>query len=128
MSKARKSSVDPVRRPLTKAHIPYRADDLTHGKKTGVTVREVDRRSDGFEPFGELLTQADGLTPPNARTKRRRRFPSLVPEVDENGEMSMDLDDCMSCFNDRGGDVKMSQLLVSYYSKPKHLFQQCTTA
>lgn len=94
MPMARKSSVDPTRRPLTKAHIPYRADDFTHGKKTGVTVREVDRRSDGFEPFGELLTQADGLTPPNAGTKRRRRSASMIREVDENVEVSMELDNC----------------------------------
>ncbi|KAH8117000.1 Mif2/CENP-C like-domain-containing protein [Phellopilus nigrolimitatus] len=95
MSKARKSSIDSGRRAL-KAHIPYRADDLTHGKKTGVNVREVDRRSDGFESFGEVLTQADVVTPPHMRARRRtisRRSPSPMTEYDENGEMSMELDD-----------------------------------
>ncbi|KAI5116067.1 hypothetical protein M0805_005580 [Coniferiporia weirii] len=93
MSRPRKSSVDNARRPL-KAHIPYRADDLTHGKKTGVNVREVDRRSDGFESFGEVLTQADVVTPPHMHARRRtRRSPSLVAEYDEDGEMSMELDD-----------------------------------
>ncbi|THH12011.1 hypothetical protein EW145_g281 [Phellinidium pouzarii] len=93
MSKGRKSSVDNSRRTL-KAHIPYRADDLTQGKKTGVNVREVDRRSDGFESFGEVLNQADVFTPPHVRARRRNHHStSPVTEYDENGEMSMELDD-----------------------------------
>lgn len=92
MSQSRKSSVDNARRP--KAHIPYRADDLTHGKKTGVNVRVVDRKSDGFESFGEVLTQADVVTPPHLRRRKKgNRSPSPVAEFDENGEVSMDLDD-----------------------------------
>lgn len=98
MSQARKSSIDPTRRGVLKAHIPYRADDLTHGKKTGMTVKYVDRKSDGFEPFGEVLNQADKATPPHVRNKRRhRRSPSPVAELfDENGEMSMELDESTS--------------------------------
>lgn len=96
MSKVRKSSVDGTRR-LIKAHIPYRADDFTHGKKTGVNVREVDRRSDGFENFDDVLTQADAFTPPHRRGKRRNDH-SLTPpdedeEDDEDGEMDMEIDD-----------------------------------
>lgn len=94
MSQTRKSSVDNVRRGVPKAHIPYRADDLTHGKKTGINVKVVDRRSDGFESFGEVLGQADVVTPPNNRTKKgARRSTSPVADYDENGEMSMELDD-----------------------------------
>ncbi len=96
MSQGRKSSINDVRRGAPKAHLPYRADDLTQGKKTGISVKYVERNSDGFESFGELLNQADGVTPPHVRAKRRgRRSPS--PEADredENGEMSMELDNC----------------------------------
>ncbi|EJD02264.1 uncharacterized protein FOMMEDRAFT_86864 [Fomitiporia mediterranea MF3/22] len=96
MSKPRKSSIDGARR-TTKAHIPFRADDLTHGKKTGFNVREVDRRSDGFEKFDDVLNQADAFTPPHMRGRRRNYNRELTPpdedEFDENGEMSMDIDD-----------------------------------
>ena len=98
MSQGRKSSVDNARRG-PKAHIPYRADDLTQGKKTGVNVRVVDRTSDGFESFGEVLGQADVVTPPHVRTRGRgNRTPSPVAGYDETGEMSMDVDDGMSYF------------------------------
>ncbi|KAL5532775.1 MIF2 [Sanghuangporus sanghuang] len=97
MSKARKSNIDGTHRPL-KAHIPYRADDFTHGKKTGINVREVDRRSDGFEKFDDVLTQADAFTPPHLRGRRRANR-SLSPpdeeEDDEDGEMDMEIDDTM---------------------------------
>ncbi|KLO19245.1 hypothetical protein SCHPADRAFT_843935 [Schizopora paradoxa] len=92
MSQGRKSSISDVRRGALKAHVPYRADDLTQGKKTGISVKYVHRNSDGFESFGEVLDQADGVTPPHVRAKRKgRRDPS--PEEDRDGEVSMELDD-----------------------------------
>ena len=79
-----------------KAHIPFRADDQTMGKKTGMNVRVVDRHSDGFESFGEVLGQADDHTPIRVRGKRkstRSPTPDDEEEIDEDGEMSMELDD-----------------------------------
>ena len=93
MSQGRKSSISDVRRGALKAHVPYRADDLTQGKKTGISVKYVHRNSDGFESFGEVLDQADGVTPPHVRAKRKgRREPS--PEEDRDGEVSMEIDNC----------------------------------
>ena len=53
-------------RPL-KAHIPYRGDNPEVGKKTGIAVQHVARRSDGFEPFEQVLQQANGRTPPRPK-------------------------------------------------------------
>ena len=94
MSQGRKVSVDPNRR-ATKSHIPYRADDLGHGKKTGVSVEYIDHNSDDFEPFDKVLTQADAVTPPHRRGRRKKRATSPIPEFDEDGEMSMELDEGM---------------------------------
>jgi centromere protein C len=65
------------------------------GKKTGIKVQQVERKSDGFEPFEELLQQADGRTPP--RPKGRRKSLAMMGRHDEDydeedGEMSMQLD------------------------------------
>ncbi|KAG2067490.1 hypothetical protein BDR04DRAFT_1144288 [Suillus decipiens] len=90
----RKSSIGSRRGP-PKKHIPFRADDLGLGKKTGIAVQYVVRDSDEFEPFDEVIKQADDRTPP--RVKSRKKKPLVVtpvPEVneyDEDGEMSMEL-------------------------------------
>ncbi|KAI9065444.1 hypothetical protein FKP32DRAFT_495726 [Trametes sanguinea] len=96
---ARKSSLGNLRRGPQK-YIPYRADDYQHGKKTGLTVDYVDRMSDEFEPFEKVISQADNRTPfrPNLhRKKRGPKTPVVVheepEEEDEDGEMSMELDD-----------------------------------
>jgi centromere protein C len=91
---ARKSNVGGARREMQKAHIPYRGDNPAVGKKTGIAVRHVERKSDGFEPFEELLQQADKRTPPPLVRARRKKKSMVIEEeeVDENGEMSMDLD------------------------------------
>ena len=74
-----------------KKHIPYRHDDLQHGKRTGMAVGVVDRDSDDFEPFDKILSQADIRTPPRVKgNKRKGVLPSTVYE-DEDGEMSMDM-------------------------------------
>lgn len=93
----RKSSLGGIsRRGPLKAHIPYRGDNPEVGKKTGITVQHVERQSDGFEPFEELLQQADGRTPP--RPKKKRKSLSVAPHQDEDeygddgGEESMQLD------------------------------------
>lgn len=92
---ARKSSIGATRRGLQKAHIPYRGDDPEVGKKTGIAVRHVERKSDGFEPFEDIISQADKRTPPKVKgRKNKQRVPSpLYENEDENGEMSMELDD-----------------------------------
>lgn len=104
---ARKSSVGAARRAPHK-YIPYRADDLQHGKKTGIVVEYVDHRSDEFEPFDKVMSQADQRTPPRVHARKRRtpkpktpRTPA-VQEVDEDGEKSMELEHsewfgCSSC-------------------------------
>ncbi|GLB34534.1 putative centromeric dna binding protein [Lyophyllum shimeji] len=92
---SRKSSVGAARRGPQKAHIPYRGDNPEVGKKTGIAVRHVERKSDGFEPFEELIQQADKRTPPKpkARKKKQSMIPAVEEEFDEYGEMSMELDD-----------------------------------
>ncbi|KAF8163706.1 Mif2/CENP-C like-domain-containing protein [Crassisporium funariophilum] len=95
-SSARKSSVgSALRRGPQKAHIPYRGDNPEVGKKTGIAVQHVERKSDGFEPFDVLMEQADGRTPP--RPKGRKKSLAAVTRQDdyyddEDGEMSMQLD------------------------------------
>lgn len=87
----RKSSLG-TRRGPPRQHIPFRADDLARGKKTGMAVAYVDRNSDEFEPFEQVIKQADNRTPPRIKSKKKRI--SIVPpvaEVDEYGEMSMEL-------------------------------------
>ncbi|KAG6848207.1 hypothetical protein H0H93_002319 [Arthromyces matolae] len=91
---ARKSSLGAARRGQQKAHIPYRGDNPEVGKKTGIAVRHVERKSDGFEPFDELMEQADHRTPPKLKVTKKRKQSIPVPEEepDEYGEMSMDID------------------------------------
>ncbi|KAI8989830.1 Mif2/CENP-C like-domain-containing protein [Trametes punicea] len=95
---ARKSSLGNLRRGPQK-YIPYRADDFQHGKKTGIAVGYVDRLSDEFEPFEKVISQADNRTPFRPQVVRKRRGPKTPvvvqePELDdEDGEMSMELDD-----------------------------------
>ncbi|KAG2749841.1 hypothetical protein P692DRAFT_20832737 [Suillus brevipes Sb2] len=90
----RKSSIGSRRGP-PKKHIPFRADDLGLGKKTGIAVEYVGRDSDEFEPFDEVIKQADNRTPPRVKShKKRAPVVTPVPEVDEydeDGEMSMEL-------------------------------------
>lgn len=94
-SSVRKSSVGLAgRRGPQKAHIPFRADDLEHGKKTGLAVTYVDHKSDDFEPFSEVMQQADGRTPARKKRKSTVTKKTVVEEEvgDEDGEMSMELD------------------------------------
>ncbi|KAF4615347.1 hypothetical protein D9613_002538 [Agrocybe pediades] len=91
-SSARKSSLGgAARRGLQKAHIPYRGDNPEVGKKTGIAVQHVERKSDGFEPFEELLQQAP--SPPRRKKKSvgppDRRYDDYD---DDDGEQSMQLD------------------------------------
>lgn len=91
---ARKSSIGGARRGPQKAHIPYRGDNPEVGKKTGIAVRHVERKSDGFEPFEEIMQQADKRTPPKPKgRKKKSTIPVLDQDLDEDGEMSMELDD-----------------------------------
>ncbi|KZS92465.1 hypothetical protein SISNIDRAFT_455662 [Sistotremastrum niveocremeum HHB9708] len=99
----RNSSVGPsnTRRGPQRNHLPFRADDLNHGKKTGKAVKEVQRDSDDLEPFDQVMSQADYATPPkkatNGRNKGKGRDPTpIVEEEDEeegDGTVSMELDD-----------------------------------
>ncbi|KAG6887569.1 hypothetical protein C0992_011767 [Termitomyces sp. T32_za158] len=90
----RKSSIGTARRGPQKAHIPYRGDNPEVGKKTGIAVRHVERKSDGFEPFDELIEQADKRTPPQLNVAKKRKQSIAAPGVDSDGygEMSMDIE------------------------------------
>jgi hypothetical protein len=96
-SSARKSSVGAARRGLQKAHIPYRGDNPEVGKKTGIAVGHVERMSDGFEPFDQVIQQADNRTPPRPK-RRKKSVPAVVDNGNDNedGEMSMDIEQSMS--------------------------------
>ncbi|KAK7038277.1 CENP-C-C domain-containing protein [Favolaschia claudopus] len=96
----RKSSVGAARR--TKSHVPYRGDDPTVGRKTGITVQHVPLGSDGFEPFDQLMQANDAPIP---RKKARKSLPNRQDddededEDDEDGEMSMDVDSPIQNFS-----------------------------
>lgn len=99
-SSARKSSVSSARRSIQKAHVPYRGDNLEVGKRTGVQIPRIERRSDGFEPFEELLREADKRTPPRVKGIRKSKPAVRQTALDEvDGEMSMDIDDSALSFN-----------------------------
>lgn len=86
-----------------RAHIPFRADELGRGKKTGAPITYVDHRSDEFEPFEQIMSQADARTPPNRGRRRSTLNGNATPrgrgrgmaalEEDGEGEMSMEIDD-----------------------------------
>lgn len=111
---ARKSSLGVNRRALPKAHIPYRGDNPNVGKKTGIAIKHIERKSDGFEPFDEILGQADKRTPPRLKKrkssmagKRYRDWDSDEEDEDdqgydddEYGEMSMDVDSTFSILSE----------------------------
>jgi centromere protein C len=80
--------------PSAKEHIPYRGDNPEVGKKTGIAVQHVERKSDGFEPFDELIQAADGLTPPQRKAMRKSLAAKLLQDEydDEDGEQSMQID------------------------------------
>ncbi|KAJ7102397.1 Mif2/CENP-C like-domain-containing protein [Mycena belliarum] len=70
----------------SKPHLPYRGDDPTVGKKTGINVARVARTSDGYEPFHDLLSQANSRTPP-------RRKKKSIPHGDGDGDEDEQEDD-----------------------------------
>jgi len=91
----RKSSLGNLRRGPQKAHIPYRGDNPEVGKKTGIAVQHVERKSDGFEPFDELIQAADGLTPPQRKARKNSLAAGRLQDDyddDEDGEQSMQID------------------------------------
>ena len=99
MSTPRRSSSLGTARRVPSKYIPYRADDYQRGKRTGLVVGYIEHNSDEFEPFEQVMSQADKRTPPKVqgvRKKRIQKTPKAQPEVDdddENGEMSMELEE-----------------------------------
>jgi centromere protein C len=60
-------------------------------------VQHVERKSDGFGPFEEIMQQqADKRTPPKPKGRKRMASMPLQEELDEDGKMSMELDDSKS--------------------------------
>jgi hypothetical protein len=95
---ARKSSLGAARRAQQRAHLPFRADDLNLGKRTGLPVPTIDHKSDDFEPFDEILSHADTRAAWHGQSKRpgsskKRKSVAPLYEEDDGGEMSMELDD-----------------------------------
>jgi centromere protein C len=97
----RKSSLGGIsRRGPLKAHVPYRGDNPEVGKKTGIAVQHVERQSDGFEPFEQILQQADGRTAPRPKGRKKSftaaahqdRDQDQDDDSDYGGEESMQLD------------------------------------
>ncbi|KAJ7693573.1 Mif2/CENP-C like-domain-containing protein [Mycena rosella] len=76
----------------SKPHVPYRGDDPSVGKKTGVKVPRVERTSDGYEPFQDLLSQANSRTPPRRKKKSIPRGDDEDEQDDDDEEVSMDVD------------------------------------
>lgn len=104
-----------------KKHIPYRHDDLQHGKRTGMAVDVVDRNSDDFEPFEKILSQADTRTPPRVKgSKRKSIVPSPVYE-DEDGEMSMDLASPITYFGSQRARVPENLINAGPFSRASYL-------
>jgi len=95
---ARKSSLGAARRAQQRAHLPFRADDLGRGKRTGLPVPTIDHKSDEFEPFDAILSHADtrpawhGQKRP-ASSKKRKSIVPLPEDDDGGGDMSMEFDD-----------------------------------
>ncbi|KAI0080507.1 hypothetical protein K474DRAFT_1657637 [Panus rudis PR-1116 ss-1] len=92
----RKSSIAGTNRPGPQKYIPFRADDYQHGKRTGMAVGYIDPGSDDFESFEKVISQADARTPLRPKIQRKKkRGPktSVIEEEDDDGEMSMDLED-----------------------------------
>jgi centromere protein C len=95
---ARKSSLGASRRAQQRAHLPFRADDLGRGKRTGLPVPTIETKSDDFEPFDKILSHADTRTAWHGQNKRpgsnkKRKSVAPVSEDDEAVEMSMEVDD-----------------------------------
>ena len=92
---ARKSSLGASRRAQQRAHLPFRADDLGRGKRTGLPVPTIEHKSDDFEPFDEILSHAAAWHGQNKRSGSSKKRKSVAPvyEDDGGGEMSMELDD-----------------------------------
>ena len=70
-------------------------------KKTGVRVQRAEVGSDGFEPFEDVIHQADTLTPYQVKgRKKKQSLPEedLEDEDDGGGEEDMDLVDSASYF------------------------------
>ncbi|KIJ16873.1 hypothetical protein PAXINDRAFT_10584 [Paxillus involutus ATCC 200175] len=84
----RRSSLG-TRRGPPRQHIPY-ADNLARGKRTGIVVPYVDRNSDEFEPFDELMKQVDIPFRLRPRIKSKKKRVSVIPVPEEFDEMSMD--------------------------------------
>ncbi|RXW17692.1 hypothetical protein EST38_g8161 [Candolleomyces aberdarensis] len=85
-SLASKSSVRTARRANRQAHIPYRGDNPVVGRRTGIAIPHVQRGSDGFEPFEEVMQQADGQMPP--RPKGRKKLVVYKEDDDEDEQYS----------------------------------------
>ena len=93
---ARKSSIGALRRIQQRAHLPFRADDLGRGKKTGLPVPTVQHGSDEFEPFDEILSQANTGAWHGQRNRgsgKKRKSIAPIQEDDDGDEMSVEFDD-----------------------------------
>ncbi|KAK1230975.1 mitotic fidelity of chromosome transmission- protein [Marasmius sp. AFHP31] len=98
MPDAPRRSSTGTRRGPPKPHVPFRGENFDVAKKTGVRVQRAEVGSDGFEPFEDVVRQADTLTPYQVKGKKKKKqsLPEeddLEDEDDGGGEEDMDLVD-----------------------------------
>ncbi|KAL0062628.1 mitotic fidelity of chromosome transmission-related protein [Marasmius tenuissimus] len=97
MPDAPRRSSTGTRRGPPKPHVPFRGENFDVAKKTGVRVQRTEVGSDGFEPFEDVVRQADTLTPYQVKGKKKKNqsLPEedFEDEDDGGGEEDMDLVD-----------------------------------
>src|SRR5262245_5609277 len=84
-------SLGPVRRG-SKPHVPYR-DGGEVGKKTGIAIPHVQRKSDGFEPFEDVVGQADKRSPLKLKERKGGKKHSLAVIEDECEDENRNMED-----------------------------------
>ncbi|KAF7289013.1 CENP-C-C domain-containing protein [Mycena chlorophos] len=96
--KAKQSSVGPGgrRTGIDKAHVPFRGNDPSVGRKTGIRIQEVARNSDGFEDFNGFLDQQYvGVEAPTQRKTKGKGKAKKGKDVDQEMDDDDDPDDAM---------------------------------
>nr|GAT42702.1 predicted protein [Mycena chlorophos] len=92
------SSVGPGgrRTGIDKAHVPFRGNDPSVGRKTGIPIQEVARNSDGFEDFNGFLDQQYvGVEAPTQRKTKGKAKAKKGKDVDQEMDDDDDPDDAM---------------------------------
>jgi centromere protein C len=79
-------------------------------RKTGKAIQQIARDSDEFEPFDQILSQADSLTPKGkARRKSsaKRRLPPVHEQEDGSADMDVDEEGMVGMSSLQGDDINL---------------------